>query len=181
MTKNAFKLACLKAGTQVSEQIYQFLLDLESHVTSYMKYENEYLTEQAKRIQRFPVLNKFQQNRLRHEREQGFVYVFTNKEYDSNDMYKIGKADNTKSRLSGMNTSHVFDNQEMYKVYELLVYENDKCEKYLHALFKDFRYRKEFFLVPLPLIIRVVDFVVASFNEANSMIETIVDELNHLH
>ena len=34
MTKNAFKLA---------SQIYHFLLDLEKHVTAFMKYEYEYV------------------------------------------------------------------------------------------------------------------------------------------
>ena len=50
MTRNAFKLACLSAGTSVSKQIYQFLIDLEKHVHAFMKYENEYLTEQVLRV-----------------------------------------------------------------------------------------------------------------------------------
>ena len=47
MTKNAFKLACLLARTEKSTQIYQFLLDLETNVTEFMKYEIEYLNEMA--------------------------------------------------------------------------------------------------------------------------------------
>ena len=47
MTKNAFKFACLLSKTEKSTQIYQFLLDLEKHVTAFMKYENEYLNELA--------------------------------------------------------------------------------------------------------------------------------------
>ena len=43
MTKNAFKLACLLSKTEKSTQIYQFLLDLEKHVTAFMKYEYEYV------------------------------------------------------------------------------------------------------------------------------------------
>ena len=91
MTKHAFKTACLLAKTETSTHIYRFLLDLEKHVSAYMKYENEYLTEQAIHATRLPcVLNKFQQNRLKNKRVQKHLYVMTTKQYAANDVYKIG-------------------------------------------------------------------------------------------
>ena len=181
MTKNAFKLACLKAGTRVSEQIYQFLIDLEKHVSAYLKYECEYATEQSVRatnaLQMPRVLNKFQQNRLKNKREQKFLYVMTTQRYHANDVYKIGYTVEKKSRLGKMNNARVGD-EKMFTVYSVLVYDTFKCEQYIHDLLKEYHYEKEFYMILLRLIIRLIDFVSGFFNQTNNVLTGISDELN---
>ena len=174
-------MACLLAKTQASEHIYRFLLDLETHVSAFLTYENEYLTEQTKRaknaLQMPRVLNKFQQNRLKNTRVQKHLYVMTTKRYAANDVYKIGYTAEKKARLSGLNNARVAD-EKIYSVHAVLVYDTFKCEQYIHHLLDEYHYEKEFFMIPLHLVIRLVDFVTGFFNQTNDVLLGISNELN---
>ena len=76
-----------------------------------------------------------------------------------------------------MSLSHADD--KMYKVYAVAVFESEKCEKYIQALFDDYRYNNKFFMIPLHYIKRVVDFVTGFFNQTNDLLNQIMESLNN--
>ena len=59
-----------------------------------------------------------------------------------------------------------------------MVYDTLKCEQYIHQLLQEYHYEKEYFMVPLHLIVRLVDFVTGFFNQTNDVLQGISDELN---
>jgi hypothetical protein len=91
MKRDSFKMLLLSANTQYSKEIYRYLISFENHVKQYVFYQHECelfkkqqeITQNQQQIMRLteqvqapPLLNKYQQNRIKNAPVKGYVNDF---------------------------------------------------------------------------------------------------------
>lgn len=93
------------------------------------------------------------------------IYVATNRRYENENIYKIGRSENSISRVKGMNTS-VIPSDDMYLCYVSQCYDSFLVEKIIHNLLEDYRICKnrEFFKLSFEEIKNTVDEICGCFN-----------------
>ena len=197
MKRDSFKMVLMKSNTQNSDQIYRYLIAFENQVKKYAMYQSEcemykknveitQLKAQTQTSKTPPPLNKYQQNRLKSDRVQRYVYIATSKNNVKNDLYKIGLTDNPKSRKIGMNSTHVRNDDIIYFVHTVKSYDADILERLLHAQLHDYKYKErldnsanEWYMFPLEYIIQLVDYTAQNFNNANTFLQNLMNKVNN--
>ena len=173
-----------KVGTETSDFIHDYILDIEHGAMKYVLYQNHcelYKKDEEvtrlKALTDVPTLDAYRKNALTINKQKRTVYVFTSKRYASLDLYKIGISFFPKKRKNGINTTHVLPDDEFYEVHIVECFDADLVEKYIHDSLDQYRYRKEreFFLLPLPLIKKVVDSVASLFNDCYEQINDAIE------
>ena len=150
---------------------------------------NEQITQfkaQTLSSQTPPPLNKYQQNRLKSDRVQRYVYIATSKNNVKNDLYKIGLTDNPKSRKIGMNSTHVRNDDIIYFVHTVKSYDADILERLIHTQLHDYKYKErldnsanEWYMFPIEYIIQLVDYTAQNFNNANTFLQNLTNKVNN--
>ena len=180
MKRDSFKMLLLTSNTQNSKDIYRYLIAFENNVKQYAIYQHEcqlYQKEtqlnnehqenvRLKALTDVPVLDQYRKNALTINKQKRIVYVFTCKRYASLNLYKIGISFCPKKRKNGINTTHVLPDDEFYEVHRVECYDADLVEKYVHDTLDQYRYRanREFFLLPLCVIINMIECTAVLFN-----------------
>ena len=77
-----------------------------------------------------------------HWTVKGYIYVATTKNNEKNDLYKIGFTDTLKTRKSGMNSSHVRNDDIIYFAYTVKSYNAKNLETLIHDQLQDFQYKE---------------------------------------
>ena len=93
------------------------------------------------------------------------IYIATNKRYENESIYKIGRSENSVNRVKGMNTSSI-PADDMYLCSVFQCYDSVLVERILHDLLEDYRIVKnrEFFKLSLEEIKNTVGEICECFN-----------------
>ena len=94
------------------------------------------------------------------------VYVATTSDYESKGVYKIGKSENSKKRVSNVNVSRLPED-EMYLRYVATCDDAVQAEKMIHSILSEYRVvpNREFFKLSIAEITNVVDNVCMELNQ----------------
>ena len=92
------------------------------------------------------------------------IYIATNKRYQSESIFKIGRSEDSVKRVKGMNTC-VIPTDDMYLCYVSQCYDSVSVEKIIHDLLEDYRVVKnrEFFRLSFEEIKNTVDEICECF------------------
>ena len=81
------------------------------------------------------LIEKIKQLEIQLDRNIGYIYILTNLSYEIQDIYKIGKTGNLKTRLSSYNTPKVEKDKYKY-IYLFKTYDMNNLEQFIHNHFK---------------------------------------------
>jgi phage anti-repressor protein len=143
LTPNCFKRLSMMSRTAKAEEVRSYFLAIEEHLDKYKGYIisalNKKVAKYEKELKPLPEL-----------KSKGVIYVLkTNQDIEG--VYKIGRTENFKNRLSTHQSSHP-DKLDIVYVYETEMIE--QVENCLKSLLKDkgYRKRKEFYEIDINIL-----------------------------
>ena len=143
ITPNCFKRLCMMSRTSKAEEVRSYFIALEDHINKYKGYIIEGLN---KKVAKYETELKPQEI----QNESGSIYVLKTTE-SIEDVYKLGKAKNFKSRLQTHQTSHP-EKLDIAYVYETdMIDQVESCLKNLLKT-KGYRKRKEFYEIDIDIL-----------------------------
>ena len=143
ITPNCFKRLCMMSRTEKAEEVRSYFIALEDHINKYKGYIIEGLN---KKVAKYETELKPQEIK----NESGSIYVLKTTE-SIEDVYKLGKAKNFKSRLQTHQTSHP-EKLDIAYVYETdMIDQVESCLKNLLKT-KAYRKRKEFYEIDIDIL-----------------------------
>jgi len=143
ITPNCFKRLCMMSRTEKAEEVRSYFIALEDHINKYKGYIIEGLNKKVAKYETELKPTEIQNT-------SGSIYVLKTTE-SIEDVYKLGKAKNFKSRLQTHQTSHP-EKLDIAYVYETDMI--DQVESCLKNLLKDkaYRKRKEFYEIDIDIL-----------------------------
>ena len=142
LTPNCFKRLCMLSRTKKAEEVRTYFIELEKHIDKYKNFIIDALNKKVGILE----------NNQKHipDPKSGVIYVMKT-DQDIDNIYKIGKTKEFKSRLRTHNSSHV-DNVDVVFIYES--HDIDSVESCLKLALKTKQYRKkkEFYQVDIDLL-----------------------------
>ena len=176
--------------------VKQYFVNLETIVCLYLEYETEILLSKIyMNIKKSLGINKktpiVLENILNVETTNivSYIYVMTNYDYMTRNIYKIGYTDNLSSRLSTANT-HFTEDNKMFFIFTIscnFIRGNiQNFEDYIHNIQKDFEYhphtekqkkkKTEFFKQRFKYIVKILKLIVLSKKKIKEETEILIKE-----
>ena len=96
----------------------------------------------------------------------GYIYILTNLSYEIQDIFKIGKTSNLKTRLSTYNTPKMEKDKYKY-IYCFKTYDADNLEKYIHnhPKLKEYKTNNELYKIKLEDLKKIILEIKNEFDE----------------
>ena len=143
ITPNCFKRLCMMSRTEKAEEVRSYFIALEDHINKYKGYIIEGLNKKVAKYETELKPTEIQNT-------SGSIYVLKTTE-SIEDVYKLGKSKNFKSRLQTHQISHP-EKLDIAYVYETDMI--DQVESCLKNLLKDkaYRKRKEFYEIDIDIL-----------------------------
>ena len=143
ITPNCFKRLCMMSRTEKAEEVRSYFIALEDHINKYKGYIIEGLNKKISKYE-----TELKPTEIKNE--SGSIYVLKTTESIEN-VYKLGKTKNFKSRLQTHQTSHP-EKLDIAYVYETdMIDEVESCLKNLLKT-KAYRKRKEFYEIDIDIL-----------------------------
>ena len=156
----------------------KIVIDLKSDVERLSK-DNEDTKKSAEFFTKMG--EEFKSERMRSERRES-IYIVTTKAYSMDGIFKVGRTQDLKNRLSTMNTGRI-RTDKIYVLDEFKTFNSTKLEALIHDILKGLHYgnTREFFRGPYKKIKEIVSHIVDNYNnyiyEVNDVISNIIDSI----
>lgn len=99
----------------------------------------------------------------------GFIYIGTDQNYEKDDIYKIGRTDNSiKQRFSQFQTGRV-NGDRFYCKHAFNCYNSAELESFIHQKLAKYNHSKEFFKIKYEKLVEVIQKCVDCFNALHEL------------
>jgi len=111
-------------------------------------------------------LTDVQENQLKNMKKvkKSYIYIITCKFYASNKLFKVGRSNNTSSRLNTLNTPMITDKLHFYICCKFECCDAFNTEKIIHELIKTFLFEKEFYKIAYLKLKEIVELCCYGIN-----------------
>lgn len=182
-----FKQICMLVNTQKGKQIRNYYIQLEKLFKNYIKYQKlcyEYkyksTEKENKELKSTLHLCNDEISKLKKIKNKNeSVYIVSSDLYSKQDLYKIGKAKNIKSRISSLNTSHTLKDK-MKKIKEYKVFNSKIAEDRVKFILDSIRdsLKREFYKEKIENLDKIVNLICQNLNKECNILNDLVDGKN---
>jgi len=111
-------------------------------------------------------LTDVQENQLKNMKKvkKSYIYIITCKFYASNKLFKVGRSNNTSSRLNTLNTPMITDKLHFYICCRIECCDAFNTEKIIHEVIKTFLFEKEFYKIAYLKLKEIVELCCYGIN-----------------
>ena len=173
LSANCFRESLMLIQTNKAKEIRKYYIKIEELFKDYLKYQTNFqkleneknlqllnktkneLDEKTKELSTFIKIKK---NSIQMLEKTNSIYIATSPLNVKSSIFKIGKSNSLKCRLSNFNVNSLTDN-EFYFAYIHKCYSSETLEKLCHSLLKPFNYKKEMFQLnfkPLSKLVKMI-------------------------
>lgn len=181
-----FKKSLLRLQSQKARQIQDYYILLEKIFKHYMKYQKEYIAQQAQLLQEeneklkdTQVLLetiKINQQPIKYS---SYIYISSNAYYEKQHLYKIGKSVNPIKRVENFNCTSKDKDNEFYLIFQYKTTNSTILEKYLFHMLQNFNYKGELFQIPINALKELVKFICEQDNENTNLVNHYIVNLQN--
>jgi len=176
-----FKQLCMMRKNEVGERIRKYFIKVEDlafkFIENQMNEQNKIIEEKDEQIKQLiqDPLYEFKhrdQTKTIIKNEGRILYVITNEQNKTKNLFKIGITDNIKNRLSTLNTSAANSEQKYYSMF-YKKYEPKLCayyEEILHYLLKHFKSEGEWFYIDSNKLYKIFEILKKKSNKIIDLI-----------
>lgn len=130
------------------------------------------IEEQKKELDSFISI---QQKTVQHLKKEEYIYIATNKINIKSNVFKIGKSNNIKSRITSFNVNALHDN-EFYYTYVFKCHNSRLLESIIHTFLKPFNYKNELFQLHYTPLHKIVKEITNKYESITIMINNYIDD-----
>lgn len=189
---DCFKELCMHVGTEKSNEIKKYYINLEKIFKFYLEYQNQYqkkilndkdneLKEKQKELEitKDKVMDMERDFQHKELEMNEFIYIATNENYHKQNVYKVGKSTKLNKREKAFNTFFI-NGHKMHFIFIFQCHNSRILEQLLFTCLSNYQYNKvnELFNIDLNKLYKMVLNICCRYNNIINFSNTELFDIN---